>query len=192
MTHRVAAETEENTPDEESTGPLWWIRTILSWTALLIAVAVLLITVLIPKIAGAQPYTILTPSMVPTYPPGTLIVVKPTELIGVGTVITYQLQSGLPEVVTHRVISTAFDDQGERRFVTQGDANDSPDEAPVRPEQIRGSVWYSVPYIGYVNNWLTGSTRTAAVGIAAGLLFGYAAWQFVSAARDRSKRGDHA
>ncbi|MBY6539921.1 signal peptidase I [Rhodococcus sp. BP-349] len=167
---------------------MWWIRTVLSWTALLAASAVLVIAVLIPKIAGAQPYTILTPSMSPTYPPGTLVVVKPTDLIGPGTVVTYQVQSGLPEVVTHRVMSTAFDDRGERRFVTQGDANDSPDRALVRPEQIRGSVWYSVPYLGYVNNWLTGSTRTAVVGIAAGLLFGYAAWQFVSAARDRSRR----
>jgi signal peptidase len=185
VTHHATPTTAS---DEETTGPLWWIKTVISWTALLAATALLLVAVLIPKIAGAQPYTILTPSMSPTYPPGTLVVVKPTDFIGIGTVVTYQLQSGLPEVVTHRVISTAFDEQGQRRFVTQGDANDSPDQAPVRPEQIRGSVWYSVPYLGYVNNWLTGSTRTAVVGIAAGLLFGYAAWQFVSAARDRSRR----
>ncbi|MBM7415959.1 MULTISPECIES: signal peptidase I [Nocardiaceae] len=188
MTHHVIPEEAEGVGDSQPTGPLWWIKTIVSWTALLAATAILLVAVLIPKIAGAQPYTILTPSMVPTYPPGTLVVVKPTDDIGIGTVITYQLQSGLPEVVTHRVVGTAFDDDGERRYIARGDANDVPDQSPVQPAQVRGSVWYSIPYLGYVNNWLTGSTRTAVVGIAAGVLIGYAAWQFASAARERSKK----
>ncbi len=59
-----------------------------------------------PRLGGATPYTVLTSSMEPEYPPGTLVVVRPVpiEEIGIGDVITYQLESGEPTVVTHRVV----------------------------------------------------------------------------------------
>ena len=41
--------------------------------------AVLALTIVIPRLTGSTPYTVLTGSMVPTYPPGTLIVVKPED-----------------------------------------------------------------------------------------------------------------
>ena len=46
----------------------------------------------------------LTSSMEPGLPPGTLVIVKPIDPVDVriGTVITYQLESGKPTVVTHR------------------------------------------------------------------------------------------
>ncbi|KIQ16978.1 signal peptidase I [Rhodococcus sp. MEB064] len=184
--------TESSDATPRRTGPLWWIGTILSWVLLIGVVGVLLAAVVVPKVAGAQPYTILTQSMEPTYPPGTLVVIRPSEQLGVGTAITYQIASGQPDVVTHRIISTGLDKDGARVYTTQGDNNPQPDPNPVQPGQIRGEVWYDIPYLGYVNNWLTGSTRTTVVGVGAALLVAYAALQFVSAARDRRRSGRHA
>ena len=65
--------------------------------ALVIALAALLIVV--PKVGGATPLTVLTQSMEPTLPPGTLVVVGPVEPadVRVGDVVTYQIRSGEPE-----------------------------------------------------------------------------------------------
>ena len=55
--------------------------------------------------------------------------VDPDEL-GVGAVITYQMESGRPQVVTHRVVAVVNAIDGERRFLTQGDANEEADPEP--------------------------------------------------------------
>ncbi|MBY6366642.1 signal peptidase I [Rhodococcoides corynebacterioides] len=177
---------------DTDTGAWWWVRTVLSWVLLLAVLAVVSAAVVVPKLAGAQPYTILTQSMKPTYPPGTLVVVRPAETYGVGQAITYQIRSGEPDVVTHRIISTGLDRDGDRVFVTQGDNNPQPDEPAVQPGQIRGAVWYSIPYLGHVNTWLTGSTRTTVVAIAAGALGVYALAQFAGAFRGRRTSGGSA
>lgn len=164
-----------------------WIVAVLSWTVILAVAAVLLAAVLVPRLGGATPYTVLTSSMSPGLPPGTLVVIRPVpvEDIAVGSVITYQLESGKPTVVTHRVVGAAVDLRGERRFVTQGDANTVSDELAVMPVQIKGELWYAVPYLGQVNNILTGRERQVVVYVVAALLLGYAAFMGTSAARDR-------
>ncbi len=127
--------------------------------------------------------------MRPTYNPGSLVVVKPVDPseLGIGTPITYQLESGQPTVVTHRIIATSENQKGERTFITQGDANGEPDEKEVRPVQIRGKVWYSLPYLGYVNTWLTGEQRTVIVVIVVTALLLYASYMMISGIRDGRK-----
>lgn len=160
-----------------------------TWLVILAVSAVLAVAVAIPRIAGATPYTVLTSSMEPDLPPGTLVVVKPVdgEEVAIGDVITYQLESGESAVVTHRVVAKGVNGAGRIGFRTQGDANSTPDRDGVRPVQIKGEVWYSVPYLGYVNNLLTGQQRQLAVYAAAFGLLGYALLSFVGAARDRRR-----
>ncbi len=116
-------------------------------------------------------------------PPGTLIIVKPAdpEVIRIGDVVTYQIESGKPEVITHRVIQIVHSSSAEQeqRFITQGDNNGSPD-AEIRAAQIRGIVWYAVPWIGWINNVVNGDSRGIIIPIIAVLLFGYAGWMLVS------------
>jgi signal peptidase len=173
-------------PAETSTGPLWWARQIISWVLLLAMVIVLAAVVVVPRVSGAVPYTILTGSMQPDYPPGTLIVVRkvPISDLALGTVITYQLDSGEPEVVTHRIVGSVTTGRGEQRFITQGDANGAPDTNDVRAEQIRGELWYSIPYLGRVNSVITGTQHIVAILIVAGALFAYAGYMVVSSFRD--------
>lgn len=166
-----------------------WLGQVLAWLVILGVVGVLAVAVAVPRIAGATPYTVLTGSMEPSYPPGTLVVVKPVEFdqIGIGDVVTYQIESGKPAVATHRVVGEANRFDGTRVLITQGDANGDPDPQPVTAVQVRGELWYSVPYLGHVNTALSGSQRQLAVWVVAGLLVGYAAFMFVGSVRDRRR-----
>lgn len=173
-------------------GVLGWAGQVLAWLVILGTSAVLVIAVLVPRIAGATPYVILTGSMRPAMPPGTLVVIKPVpvDTIGIGTVVTYQLNSGDPTVVTHRVVAIGFDGKDQQVFTTRGDANDVADAKAVTPVQIRGERWYYVPYLGYVTNFFTGSQRhLASIIVVSGLLL-YASWMFLGAASDRARKRD--
>ncbi len=162
----------------------------LVWVVLVAALGVVAVAVVVPRVAGGTPYTVLTGSMEPGLPPGTLVVVRPVspEEVRVGDVVTYQVASGESTVVTHRVTAVGTRLDGELAFTTQGDANDVADPAPVRAVQVRGRLWYAIPHLGRVNSLLTDQQRqTAVIGVAA-LLVGYAAFMFVGALRDRSRR----
>jgi len=169
-----------------------WVGRVVAWLVILGVAAILVIAVGIPRITGATPYTVLTGSMRPHYPPGTLVVVKPVDVqdLRIGDVITYQLESGEPAVVTHRIVGTSVSLKGGSTFITRGDANGVVDAEPVMAVQVRGKVWYSVPYLGYVNNVLTGRQRQTAVYIVAGVLLVYAGYMFTGSVRDR-RSGRH-
>jgi signal peptidase len=166
------------------------------WRAVVIGVLTVMVgalvaTVVVPRLGGATPFTVLTGSMRPHYPPGTLVVVRPVDadLLRVGDVVTYQLRSGERDVVTHRIVAVGVSLQhpDERVFTTKGDANRIADAKPVRPVQIRGRLWYAVPYLGKASNLMTvGSRKIAEVAAAAGLL-AYAGFMFGSAVRDRRR-----
>ena len=161
----------------------------MTWMVILFVTGVIAIAVLVPRLAGATPYVVLTGSMEPQMPPGTLVVVKPVDAdeITTGTVLTYQVESGKPTVVTHRVTSVAVNGKGELRFWTKGDANKAPDAHQVLPVQVKGERWYYVPYLGYVTSVITGEQREAGLAAAVVGLFGYAGVMFVGAARDRRR-----
>jgi signal peptidase len=162
--------------------------------ALLVAViALALILIVIPKVAGATPLTVLTASMEPLYPPGTLIYVLPVKPadIRLGDVITYQIDSGKPAVISHRVIAINSPPDGKRTFILKGDNNSQADPTAVLPVQIRGRLWYSVPLFGWVNSALNGTKRSWIVDALAAALFAYAGYMiisgFVAALRKRKK-----
>ncbi len=160
--------------------------------ALMLGLGVLVIG--LPAAVGGMPLTVLSGSMEPVYSPGDLVVVRPTpaEEVGIGEILTYQLRSGEPDLVTHRVISRSSSTTGETTFLTQGDANDTIDEQPVREVQVVGTVWYTIPWLGWVNQIVSGQTRQWLIPAVAGLLFAYAAWTIltglITRVRDRNRR----
>lgn len=177
--HQVVAPSAA-TPTEKS---LWfYLRTALSLAVLLLVVGAGMVLIVLPKVAGAIPRAVLTQSMEPTLPPGTLIVVRPVEpnQVAVGDVVTYQIESGKPDVITHRVVAIAFTPSGTRTFTLKGDNNAVADADPVKEVQIVGRLWYSVPVIGYASLWLNGDARGVIVPVLAGLLFAFAAYMFIS------------
>lgn len=158
-----------------------------AFLTLLLAVAVAVVG--LPAAVGGSAMTVLTKSMEPGLPPGTLVVVKPTPVdeIAVGDVVTYQIRSGEAAVVSHRVIAKTYADD-EVLFTTQGDNNPMPDAEPVRDVQVKGTIWYSLPLLGWVNVLLTGQNRGVVLAVVAGGLFLYALGSTISAARDRIRR----
>lgn len=166
-----------------------WLGQVASWLVILGVTAVIAAAIAVPAMVGATTYTVLTGSMRPGLPEGTLVISRPTPTddIGVGDVVTYQLRSGRPEVVTHRVVAVAVGDDGEPLFRTQGDANDAVDPDWVRPVQVKGTVWYAVPWAGRVRV-LTGDRRQLAVYVVSAALLGYAAYMFTCSLRDRKRR----
>lgn len=141
---------------------------------LAVVIGLAAVLVVIPKATGAVPLSVLTASMEPTLPPGTLVVVRPvdTDEVHIGDVVTYQIASGRPEVITHRVVAVATAPTGGRTFTFRGDANAVSDTGQVLPAQIRGKVWYSLPGVGYVNQVVNGN-RTWVVPVIAGSLLAY-------------------
>jgi len=165
----------------------------LSTGLLLLVAGLAVVLIVVPKATGSTPLTVLTQSMDPTLPPGTLLVVRPTpvEDIRIGDVVTYQITSGQPAVISHRVVSVASSSDGSRTFTLKGDNNALPDPAPVTAAQVRGVVWYSLPDVGVVNQLVNGS-RSWLVPAIAGVLLAYGAVMVtigtVSAVRRRRTR----
>ena len=91
-----------------------------------------------------RPVVILSGSMEPVIPTGSICLISGADRRGVpGRVVAYELQDHL---VVHRISSSSPDGES---FVTKGDSNETPDPAPVSKEQIRGTVIGTVPYLGY-------------------------------------------
>lgn len=182
---------EPSAAEPSTEASLWaYLRVSLSIAVLIALLALAAAVIIVPAVTGATPRTVLTSSMEPTLPPGTLIVSMPVEAreVRIGDVITYQLHSGDPTVVTHRVIEVSKTAGGEYSFVLQGDNNAQADPDAVREVQLQGRLWYSVPYIGWVANWINGDARSLVIPIIAGGLFAFAIWMVISGLLDRARK----
>ena len=125
-------------------------------TTVIVALVVLLAVALVGvRAVGLNVYTVLSGSMEPTYHVGSLIYVKkvPAEEIQVGDPITFVLNDSLV-VATHRVIQIDKDETGTIRFHTKGDANESADGGTVHEKNLIGKAVFSIPYLGYVANFV--------------------------------------
>ena len=91
-------------------------------------------------------------------------------------------------MVTHRVVAIGYDGAGHLRWHTQGDANTEADKGWVRPAQLKGRLWYGVPYLGHLTSVITQQQRGVLVGLVALALTGYALLQFGGAWRDRRRK----
>jgi signal peptidase I len=166
----------------------------IAWIIAGLLFALILVLVVVPRLTGSTPYTILTGSMVPTMPPGTIVVTRPEpfSVIRVGDVLTYQIASGQPAVVTHRVLGINVEADGSQTLTMKGDANPSPDLKRVIPKQVRGVVWYSVPYVGYVGAVGSADTRSVAARVVGAGLIAYALYVLIaSLVRGRKPRSGH-
>lgn len=123
-------------------------------TTILVLETMLLALLLVGvRLLGFTPYSVLSGSMEPAYPVGSLIYVKalkPQE-VQIGDPITFVLNEDLV-VATHRVVDI---DAENEQFYTKGDANDSPDAAPVHFKNLLGKPMFHMPCLGYVANFLS-------------------------------------
>ena len=160
-----------------------------SWALLAAVVIAGLALIVVPKATGAKPLTVLSGSMAPTYDTGDVVVVRDAEArdLEVGQVITFQPISDDPRLTTHRVVAVTYGSHGTR-YITQGDANDAADPEPVRPAQVKGEVWYSVPLVGYLSVWMAAGPLGQLVNWLAVGLIAYGAVQVVRGLGQQHRR----
>lgn len=134
------------------------IKRIWNWiSGVLVGIVVLLAIALVGvRLIGLKPFVVLSGSMRPTYEVGSLIYVKSVDYkaLKVGDPITYMISQDT--VVTHRIIEVlvAEEDPNTIRYFTQGDANEQPDGTSVHYKNIIGKPVFSIPYLGYVSNYI--------------------------------------
>lgn len=122
-----------------------------------VAVALLLplaIFVVSAWLLGWQLQSVLSGSMAPGLPVGSLVVVGQVDAsaVEVGSVIVFMDPAHRDRLVTHRVVALAPGDA--LAFITKGDANATNDVAPVSADLLRGHPLWHVTYLGTALEWL--------------------------------------
>lgn len=116
-------------------------------TAILVILILLCIPFAIPKAMGYQAYTVISGSMEPAIPTGSLVYVEsiPPQEVEDQDVIAFYGGSDSNAIITHRVEENRVI-MGE--FITKGDANEEADMNPVEYSDYIGKVQKSIPKVG--------------------------------------------
>ena len=136
-------------------GPIKKVWNVVS--SILVALVVLLALLLVgARVVGLQVFVVLSGSMEPTYRTGSLIYVKKVDpyTIQEGQPITFMMNE--TTVATHRVVGIVPDEEDPTviRFRTKGDANDTEDGGLVHYKNVIGRPVFSIPYLGYVADYI--------------------------------------
>lgn len=136
-------------------------------------------------------YVVVTESMVPSIKVNDAIVVKRTDEVNIGDIITFfsrdKYYYGL--TITHRVIGKQLDDSGNYVYRTKGDNNVLADTARVGSNDIYGKVILTIPKFGYVQNFVA-SPFGFIISIFVPIVFVvvYEVWRIISLLRKRHKQ----
>lgn len=117
----------------------------------IIGTVLLLIPLSLPRLFGYQTYNVISGSMEPSIPVGSLIIVGSVdpESIEAGDVITFYSNGTL---VSHRVVEN---DSFEGKYVTKGDANQENDVARVSYYDLIGKVKIHIPLLGIIGEYVS-------------------------------------
>ena len=132
-------------------------------TLLLLIAIFICIPLTVPRLAGYQIYHVISGSMEPAIPVGSLVYVKdiaPSE-IQKKDVIAFHSALGEESIITHRVVSN---NSVAGEIVTKGDANAKEDMEPVPYENVLGKVALTVPVLGKILATVATIQGKAAVG----------------------------
>jgi signal peptidase len=126
------------------------VTNLIAWILIAFAFATVAFLGIGPRIAGYRTLTVLTGSMRPAMPPGSVLVAtrEPIGDLRVGQVLVYQIPVLDHRVVSHRVVDITRTASGVV-VQTKGDANNGPD--PWRARITDATVWHAtvaVPYLG--------------------------------------------
>lgn len=146
-------------------------------TGLLLALVLACLPLTVPRVFGYQIYTVISGSMEPAIPVGSLLYIQKMEPeeVAEGEVVAYYGTSESGAIITHRVLENRVV-MGE--LITKGDANERADHYPVPYGNVIGKTVYAIPRAGIAAELLTSMTGKLLAGCAIGaamLLHGLAA-----------------
>ena len=113
-------------------------------TLVLLLVIAAFLPLAIPRFAGYEAYEVVSGSMEPEIPVGSVVYVKYAEPQDVAEEDVIAFQSG-SSVVVHRVLQNKV---VEGEFITKGDANEAEDLRAVDYSELIGRVEYHFPVVG--------------------------------------------
>lgn len=129
-------------------------------TILMILLAAIAAILIVPSLMGYKSMAVLSGSMEPGIPVGSIIYVGKTDPaeLKVGDIVTYQISG--ETMVTHRVEAIDYDN---RQITTKGDANENADASPVDFTSVVGKASFHLPFIGYISIYAKTPLGIAAV-----------------------------
>lgn len=134
------------------------IKNIWNTVSIILVVAVLILAVLIAGVraVGITPFKVLTGSMEPDYPVGSMIYIKnnvEAESLKVGDTITFKFNGSY---ATHRIVDIRESSEvpGTLEFQTKGDANKLVDGDWVKESNVVGKLLFSIPGFGFFANYI--------------------------------------
>ena len=115
-------------------------------TVIILLVLALLLPLTVPRFLGYRVYNVVSGSMEPAIPRGSIVLVRPESWseIREGDVIAF---GRAESVVTHRVIEVRSSDM---EFITKGDANEEADMQAVPFASLIGRVERYYPSVGAI------------------------------------------
>ena len=135
---------------------------VLSW--IVIAVIVIYIAVAAPILMGFRPVVVLSGSMKPTFPIGSIVYYHKCsfEELQAGDPITFRAGNAM---VTHRITTV---NGISRTVVTKGDNNETEDPTPIDEDKIVGKATkFAITYAGY---FVTYGKKPIAIALMAAIL----------------------
>lgn len=112
-------------------------------------VACVMVATLLPMPGGLSMKVVLSGSMEPAIPMGSVVFIKPSAVYVPGDVITFSDAKGGAIPTTHRIVSVRAQ-EGKYIFATKGDANNTEDMADVSLDRVIGKELFSLPFLGYL------------------------------------------
>jgi len=126
----------------------------------LFLIGMIVLISLLPINGNIKILSVSSGSMSPAIPVGSSIVVRPVSEYRVGDIVTFvyepngdKTKKEDKELVTHRIVEIK-DSTGLPNYITKGDANSTPDNGQVRPEQIVGKELFAIPLLGYLLSYV--------------------------------------
>jgi len=127
------------------------------------------------RIFGIEVFGVLTGSMEPTYPVGSLLYVRAVEPgdLQVNDVITFSISPDI--TATHRIVEIVPDEKtpGLVQYRTKGDANGTADASLVVAGSVIGKVFFALPGLGHWASCIQEPPGICAAILVCGLLMAF-------------------
>jgi len=133
---------------------------LLSYIILALIIAFFTVVLLMPTVFLGSLAIVRSSSMEPAMPAGALALLVPVDpqKVKIGDIIAFDPTWDPDVTVSHRVIDIRRD--GQLLFDTKGDATEESDPYYVPAERVHGRVVFSVPYLGFAANDVSGYVRS--------------------------------
>ena len=186
---------EKDSGPEKEKGDMAPLGRFLNFLGSLILLAAILLCLVLaaPRLAGIRTYVVISGSMEPAIPTGSMVYSKEVDpkTLETGDVIVFYSNNAAPGgtdtkdiiPITHRVVSN---DTAAGEITTKGDANEQNDISKVTYMNVEGKVIFHVPHLGYLASPL--SSTMGKIALALIILAGYLLAEAGSSMRKRSNR----